>query len=63
VTRRNGIGSLQTISKIEHGKREVKANELAALAKAYAFDVNLFLLRESPGEKIQIYLGKKWGQI
>jgi len=52
----SGIGSLQTISKIEHGKREVKANELAALAKAYAFDVNLFLLRESPGEKIQIYL-------
>lgn len=50
-----GFKSLQTLSKIEHSKRTVKANELAALARAYAFDLNLFLLAESPAKDAKIF--------
>lgn len=39
-----GFKNFQTLSKIENGERAIKTAELVALAKAYSFDVNFFLL-------------------
>lgn len=55
AARLSGIGSYQTINKIEHGKREIKADELSAFGKAYAFDINLFLLSKETVGQAQIY--------
>ncbi|OGC42883.1 hypothetical protein A2Y85_02330 [candidate division WOR-3 bacterium RBG_13_43_14] len=55
AARLSGIGSYQTIYKIEHEKRAIKADELAALAKAYAFDLNFFLSGKELVEQCQIY--------
>lgn len=41
-----GFTNLQVLSKIERGIREVKANELACLARVYNFDLNVFLLNK-----------------
>ena len=48
AARMAGFRDFQTLSKIETGKRSIKAEELIALAKAYSFDVNFFL-----GDKIE----------
>lgn len=55
AARLSGIGSYQKIYKIEQGKREVKADELVALARAYSFDLNLFLLGKSSEKQAQIF--------
>jgi Zn-dependent peptidase ImmA (M78 family)/transcriptional regulator with XRE-family HTH domain len=45
-----GFRHFQTLHKIENEKRAIKIDELAALAKAYGFDLNFFLLDEpKPG--------------
>lgn len=49
----SGIGNYQMIYKIEHGLRKIKAHELAALAKAYSFDLNMFLLEEKPADQVK----------
>lgn len=50
-----GFKNFQTLSKIENGLRKVKADELVALAKAYSFDMNFFLLDEPKPRNVQIF--------
>ncbi len=50
-----GFRNFQTLSKIEKGTRSVKAEELVSLAKAYSFDINLFLLDEPKPSKMRIF--------
>lgn len=50
-----GFRNFQTLSKIENGTRSVKAEELVSLAKAYSFDINLFLLDEPKPSKMRIF--------
>ena len=50
-----GLDSYQTVYKIEHGKRAIKVGELVALAKAYALDVNYFLMSDSRVEQAQVF--------
>ena len=51
-----GFRNFQTLSKIEKGTRSVKAEELVSLAKAYSFDINLFLLDEPKPRNMRIFL-------
>jgi len=50
-----GFRNFQTLSKIEHGSRQIKAEELVTLAKAYSFDINFFLLDEPKPSEVQIF--------
>lgn len=50
-----GFKNFQTLSKIENGKRAVKTEELVALAKAYSFDINFFLLDKPTTIEAQIF--------
>jgi Zn-dependent peptidase ImmA (M78 family)/transcriptional regulator with XRE-family HTH domain len=50
-----GFRNFQTLSKIEKGTRNIKAEELVALAKAYSFDINLFLLDEPKPKDVRMF--------
>lgn len=50
-----GLENQQTLYKIEKGLRKVQIDELIALSKAYAFDVNLFLLSDQPTQNANIF--------
>ena len=47
--------NFQTLSKIEKGTRNVKAEEFVSLAKAYSFDINFFLLDEPKPSEMRIF--------
>lgn len=56
VSEKMGFNNYQTLSSIEDGSREVKAHELAALAKIYLKDINYFLNEDKVvEEKALIY--------
>ena len=56
VSDKIGFNNYQTLSSIEDGSREVKAHELAALAKVYLKDINYFLDEDKlVEEKVLIY--------
>ena len=50
-----GFENQQILYKIEKGLRKIQIDELIALSKAYAFDVNLFLLSEQPAQNANIF--------
>ena len=55
-----GLRNFQTLSKIENGKRQLRVDELARLARFYMFDVNFFLEdKELPKYKFHWYVRKK----
>lgn len=51
VSEKMGFNNYQTLSSIEDGSREVKAHELAALAKIYLKDINYFLNEDKVAEE------------
>jgi len=54
VSKKLGFNNYQTLSSIEAGEREVKAWELAKLAKIYGRDIDYYLNFDSPQKKVRI---------
>lgn len=54
VSEKLGFNHYQTLSSIEAGERELKAWELAKLAKIYGRDIDYFLNLESPQRDVKI---------
>jgi len=54
VAKKLEFNNYQTLSSIEAGEREVKAWELAKLAKIYGRDIDYFLNLESPQKKVRV---------
>ena len=54
VSEKLGFNNYQTLSSIEAGEREVKAWELAKLAKIYGRDIDYFLNLDLPQKEIRI---------
>jgi Zn-dependent peptidase ImmA (M78 family)/transcriptional regulator with XRE-family HTH domain len=54
VSEKLGFNNYQTLSSIEAGEREVKAWELAKLAKIYGRDIDYFLNLDLPQKKVRI---------
>jgi len=50
-----GFRNFQTLSKIENSTRQIRAEELVALAKTYSFDINFFLLDEPKPKDVRIF--------
>jgi Zn-dependent peptidase ImmA (M78 family)/transcriptional regulator with XRE-family HTH domain len=54
VSKKIGFNNYQTLSSIEAGEREVKAWELAKLAKIYGRDIDYYLDLDSPQKEVRI---------
>lgn len=54
VSKKLGFNNYQTLSSIETGEREVKALELAKLAKIYGRDIEYYLNFDSPQKEVRI---------
>jgi Zn-dependent peptidase ImmA (M78 family)/DNA-binding XRE family transcriptional regulator len=54
VSKKLGFNNYQTLSSIEAGEREVKAWELAKLARIYGRDIDYYLNFDSPKKEVRI---------